>query len=313
MKNITIAKFLFVTGILSITLWGCNKEEESPFLKDNGKNVNLAYDKIQLSKVEGNAKIETSSANAPSVTKVVSKAICDNCNSTASILIPWAMQESELTIEGLNFGTSGKISISDSKNNPQNSYGFALISWANNQIRLRAGGGLNAIPMDLKFVITTSDSRVATTIISVSPVISSKIFGTSLYSINKRRIEMKFQPLPSGLYPPSRILDANWIPAVGDVWLFPSIVQQSIVVSVSSRTIPVSSNRAGNVDDISYEVGTAEWNNNQEQNSSRQIVIRRTTTIFTNGKKEFSFALRTPVASAFNSVEKGRVASKYYR
>ncbi len=303
---------LIACVLISVT-FSCQKEQKAPANDSNASiSSKLSYGEI---KVSSNASSRESAVNAtaPTISKVISLTLCDNCSSTSQVNIPYVGQQNSISILGSNFTSSGRsIKITDLAGNFPTTYGFAFLSWSDSEIKIQTGCSLSATPMSLKIEIERSDGLKTNINIIVSPVISGKSFNSEPYVINRKRIEMNMSPLPHGLYIQGPSLNANWTPKVGNVWLFDSPTKLSLVTSVSSRVVPVSSNKAGSVVDLIYEVGTVEWVNGKDANMSRQIIIRRTTTVFTNNTKSYYYELRTPINSAFGSVVNGLIAKRYY-
>ncbi len=301
MKNkISVQNWLL---LLSFLLTGC--------IKDAEQNPDLVSAKdLQETPSE-------KSTTATAITKITSTAPCDNCaSSTASKLkISWLQESYELVIDGSNFGaTSGKIALTDPNGRSVSSYSLRLKSWSNTQIRVFIGAAVSALPSDLTLTITTATNATVRQNIPVIPVIRGKVFGTSPYYVNQRRIQLNLQPLPLGLSTnPSGSLNANYVPTRGDAWLL-SKSALSVVTAVSGPQITLSSKSvAGSVERVVYQVSVSELSNGKETTLSREIAIKRTTTISTNAPRRVTNELITTSANAFATATRGVAADAYYR
>lgn len=301
MKNkISVQNWLL---LLSFLLTGC--------IKDAEQNPDLVSAKdLQETPSE-------KSTTATAITKITSTAPCDNCaSSTASKLkISWLQESYELVIDGSNFGaTSGKITLTDLNGRTVSSYSLRLKSWSNTQIRVFIGAAVSALPTDLTLTITTATNTTVRQNISVIPVIRGKVFGTSPYYVNQRRIQLNLQPLPLGLSTnPSGSLNANYVPTRGDAWLL-SKSARSVVTAVSGPQVTlISKNVAGSVERVVYQVSVSELLNGKETTLSREIAIKRTTTIFTNAPRRVTNELITTSTNAFATATRGVAADAYYR
>lgn len=130
--------------------------------------------------------------------------------------------------------------------------------------------------------------------------------------MNRRRIEFGKYPLPENFGVRTGLLNLNWIPQVGDVWLFDDVNFQTIVTSVSPPSRLVYSSSTSTTEDFTYLLGMLEWVNNQEKTIMHTIVYRKVTN-YNKGKVTGTYWSYQPANIYPYAASTKAVAYYYYR
>jgi hypothetical protein len=260
----------------------------------NGNSVN-----------ERSARIDRAEMATPRVTRV-SSSECVTCNGLVKYERYLGVDYDASTVldfEGENFTDRWKnVNVKDQNGRDISTYGLVtVVSWTNKLIRLRVGSTTNAVPMVLRVTFTNVDGVPFTYLIQVVPTVSGRVYESSSWFTNRRRVEMRLSAQPRRQdFASTGLINNYYYPVVGDIWLFANGTQQSVIESVTRR---VTNSRL----EEKYEVLTTEYVNGNRSSVSREIVYR-------NGGTPNSRFLVTDRNKAYDSANrKLQPAERFFR
>ncbi|QMW05410.1 hypothetical protein [Spirosoma foliorum] len=307
----------FIFALLVILAGACNQstlETQPDSFAPSSKQPQTLFEGNLLaglgSTTGGSAR---SAAPAPVINQLRGTS-CDECPpSMPATSVPVDYVRNQIIIEGANFGTAtGKAITIMPTSGTQSSYQFSFFSWSNRQIVLGAVSTVSAVPLSFRVTVTIADGQTVSTTFTALPIINGRYYQSSIWYVNKRRVELGLAVQPRG-YAFTGPLGNDYTPTRGDSWLH-STANHSVVTSVSTRVQLISQDRAGKTETVTYSVINEEMINGRVTTSSRAIEYRRLTTNFTNAPARVTNTLVTPPGTAFRSTSSSiPAASRFYR
>jgi hypothetical protein len=306
MLSIMRTSFLTIAAIVVFTcfvsLQSCKENSNLRVEPDGSVQTELRNENFDSNRSFRNERVELAT---PKVTRVVSTE-CTTCNGTVKYERYLGVDYDASTVlnfEGENFTDRWRnVSLKDQNGRDVVSYGLVtVVSWTNTLIRLRVGSTVNAVPMVLRVTFTNGDGASFVHLVQVVPTVAGRVYESSSWYTNRRRVEMKLSTQPRRQdFASTGLINNYYYPVVGDVWLFVNGTQQSIIESVTRRS---TSSRL----EERYEVLTSEYVNGNRSSVSREIVYR-------SGGTPNSRFLVTDRKNAYDSANRRlQPADRFYR